>query len=199
MKNKLSEKEIRQYRSRGFNVKFLDMEGFLFKYSMESFPLFAISSSPSQVKIANQYCQNQMRIHNVQPTTVVESRTTQATQPPRLSTQFSSATVMAFKVNDTPPSDVNLLFQKLESMSAERKCRHFPVSAFDPICVLSVVQAAQDSSNRTDEDKLRSSLATNFDRMSLQRFLVYLGHAPESLPQTYDDKLNIVVKYLLSP
>ena len=139
MTKKLTETEIRQYRSTGFNMKLLGMEGLFFKYSMDTFSLFAISSGPSQVKFAKQCCDNQLRTHNVQLTTVIQSRTTQATQPAPPATSPGFATVLAFRIDDSPSKNMNMLFQKLESMCAERK----------------------------------------------DRFLVCLGHAPESLPQSY--------------
>ena len=199
MKRKLTTDDMIAYRTSGFHVTFLGMDGPFYKYSMDAFSFFAETSSPRQIQMAQQCIQDNMRIHNIQSTTVIQGRSSDAvpSAPAPPSTSSGSATVTATKIDTTPPKDINTLFEKLEFMCAERKDRAFKVSAFDPLCIVSLLQAAQDPSSKSDEDKLRLSLEANFDRISLRRFLVHLGHAPETLPQTFDDKLDIVVKHLL--
>ena len=194
MDKKLSEEDIRQYRRQGFNVTFLGKEGTVFKYSMGTFSIFPISSGPHQVEVAKQICEDQRRMYNIQPTTVVHNQIMQSA-----STSSSSTTpVTAYKVeNDLSPKNQNPLFAKLGAMCAERADSEFVQTAFDPICMNALLQATQHRSNQTYEDKLHAALSNNFDRLTLRRFLVFIGHAPENLPSSFVDKVKSVVKYLL--
>ena len=185
--------QVRQKRADGFNMKFLhaDQRRGKYVYEIQTFSLFAITSGPSQVRFADAVCE---RVRQSLGTVLA------AVVAPPLAAAPSGAPPSGSAPPGAPPpvnAAASRLFEKLESMRAEHKDADFTSPAFDPLLMSSLLQAVNDPSGKTDEEKLQGFLNANFDELTLRRFLVSSGYAAWTLPQSVDAMLSSVVKCLL--